>query len=172
MPSSNRTVPRGDGRKRLARRLKARFLYDPGSIASLAATTGYQPSTVRTLLIEVGVHSEHACLGMSDAEIATSLKRRYAEYPSFEQLSRETGIDRRKIASILASQGVKLKVKKSIPAHLIPELIRKYNDGASLRDLGWEINSAPTTVRRTLLANGVTPRTSGPTKEDSSGGHS
>ncbi|MGH3813424.1 MAG: hypothetical protein ACRDUV_13380 [Pseudonocardiaceae bacterium] len=149
---------RGGRRRQVARELAERFRGDPVPIQDLAAEVNRSPSLVRRLLEEAGVRAEdESCLGMSTGEIAAALATRYQSGVPIDRMYRDTGIDRRRIRQLLADQSTPLRTQQPLSAEQLPWVIKQYQRGATLRALAELTGSSYSTIRRKLIAAGVTP---------------
>jgi lambda repressor-like predicted transcriptional regulator len=114
---------------------------------------------IRRLLEEAGVRThDETCLGMAADELAATVAARYAAGVSVERLSRDTGLDRRQLNDLIHQHHIPIRTRRPLPADQIPWVITQYQHGATLRTLATLTGRSHSTIRRTLLTSGITPR--------------
>lgn len=162
MPSTGNPdprYPRGSLRRQIAREFPERFRGDPVPIQDLAAKVVRRPSLVRRLLEEAGVRTEdESCLGMPMGEIAAAVATRYQSGVSIDRMSRDTGIDRRRINDLVQQRKAPLRTRNPLPADQVPWVVKQYQRGATLRALADVTGSSRSTIRRKLIDAGITLR--------------
>ncbi|MGH4012796.1 MAG: helix-turn-helix domain-containing protein [Pseudonocardiaceae bacterium] len=104
----------------------------------------------------------------ADSEVA-ALSARYRAGVSIEELSRQTGRDRRVLRRVLTEAGVRLRTPRPLPVEQTPLVINQYQRGATLRELAELTGCSYSSIRRVLLQAGVTLRARGGTRSSWSG---
>ncbi|MCA1707840.1 MAG: hypothetical protein LC808_33030 [Actinobacteria bacterium] len=161
---------RGQQREQIAAALAHRFVQEQVSIRDLASELGRRPSLIRRLLDEAGVCADTtSCVGVAESEIATVLAARYRDGVPIEQLSDDTGIDRRVIRRLLTEAGVSRPERHPLPVDQSDWVVEQYRAGVSLRELAKQTSCSYSTIRRVLLQAGVALRSSGTTRSSSPG---
>jgi lambda repressor-like predicted transcriptional regulator len=95
---------------------------------------------------------------MAADELAATVAARYAAGTSIEAISRDTGLDRRHLNDLLHQHNIPIRTRTPLPADQIPWILTHYQHGATLRTLAQQTGRSHSTIRRTLLTAGITPR--------------
>lgn len=93
---------------------------------------------------------------LTDAQVS-ELVAAYVAGADTSELSERFGIHRRTVVAHLVRQSVPLR-RRGLARQYVNEAARLYESGLSLSDIGLRFGASAGTVRRVLIAHGVTMR--------------
>ncbi|MEV6603156.1 helix-turn-helix domain-containing protein [Kutzneria sp. NPDC051319] len=159
-PSDKRI--RGRRREGFARWLKRAFEDDRLSVLTLAEAFDRRPSVVRRMLREAGARGDDVdCVGYADDELRQAIVGRYRRGVSVMMLRQDTGLGERVLRGVLRAAGEHLQAQSAVPTSGAADWRRRYEQGASIREVASEIGCSYGAARLLLLRAGVTLRAGG-----------
>lgn len=100
----------------------------------------------------------HQVVQLSERQLAAA-EARYAEGAKLRDLAPELGVSRVRLADLLRQRGVRIRNASPTPDE-VTEMVRRYESGESLEQIGERLGFNGGTVRNRLVACGVAMRDS------------
>ncbi len=164
MPRPVRTTPE------TIQQMKALYLAGGITLREISDRFHHAPSTVRALLIAEGVKIRHGAERFFNND---ELCAEYNAGATQKALGLKYNCDSATIRKALVVAGATIRdewirtptgtIKHRIPDELIPELVKLYQEGASVSEVAQQAGAAIQTVYRAFSKHGVVMRPRGPT---------